>query len=124
MKIKLHELQLLAQGITSILEEKLPAKAAYWLARNGDKLDSELKAFEKTRIATLEKHCKRDKDGKSIITKDNQYKLKDAKEFDTEMRKLLEEEIEVDLKTISLESLDDVKLKTRDMIRLQKIIKE
>ena len=123
MKVQLRELQALAQGITSILEEKLPAKAAYWLARNGDKLDQELRAFEKTRIATLEKHARKDKDGKAVI-KGKEYQLDKREAFEVEMNKFLDEEVEVDLKPISLETLGDVKLKTIDMIRLQKIIKD
>jgi hypothetical protein len=123
MKVHLRELQELVQGLNSILEEKLPAKIAYWLARNADKLNQEMRAFEKTRINTLEKHATKDKNGKPVI-KNNRYELKDTKDFDAEISKFLDEEIDIDLKTISLEALGDVKLKTIDMIRLQKIIKE
>lgn len=124
MKIKLGELQGLIGGLNSIIEEKLPAKASYWLARNATKLTKELETFEQTRVKTVEKFCKRDKDGKPIIKKDKNYDMADMDGFNREMATILEEELEVELKEITLSELGDVKIKPLDLIKLEKIIKE
>ncbi len=126
MKVKLAEIQNMVEGMNSIVEEKLPAKAAYWLARNAVKLQKELETFEEVRKKSIEKYCKKDKEGKPIIDeKNNQYKMVDVTGFQTEFAKLIQEEIEVDLKTVKLSDLgEDTKLKTVDLIKLEKIIVE
>jgi len=125
MKIKVGEIQGLVEGLKSIIEEKLPAKASYWLARDASKLSRELQTFEQTRLKIVEKYCKRDKKGEPIIDKENnQYDMADMVAFQKEFRTIMDEEIEIDLKTIALSELGDVKIKPLDLIKLEKIIKE
>lgn len=125
MKLMLGELANVIQGISAIVEEKLPIKTSYWLTRNTDKMTSELKVFETSRQKLLDTYALKDKDGEKILTEDKQsYKMQDIEKFQVEFSKLAETEIDVDLKTFKLSDFGKVDISVSDMVKLKPIIQD
>lgn len=130
MKIKVNEIRSIGEGLNEILEKELPVKPAYWLARFANKLDSEIKAFERVRMNLVTQHAKKDENGKLLFIKNdkgentNQYDITDMVAFNKEFAELAEEELEVNFKPIKLEQLGDIKLKPMTLAKLEKIIIE
>ena len=125
MKLMLGELANIIQGISAIVEEKVPIKTSYWLTRNADKMTSELKVFETSRQKLLDTFALKDKDGEKILTEDKQsYKMQDVQMFQIEFSKLAETEIDVDLKTFRLSDFGKVDVSVSDMVKLKPIIQD
>jgi len=123
MKLMLGSLTNIIQGISAIVNEKIPIKTSYWLTRNADKITSEVKFMEKSRQKLLDIHAEKDKDGKIILNEDKQsYKIKDAKKFQEEFAKLASTEIDIDLKTFKLDDFGKVDISINDLVRLKPII--
>jgi len=134
MKFTLNGIMGMNEGLNVILAKELPVKSAYWLARFLDKVSSETKAIEKTRILLAEQYAKKDKDGKLVFKKDKdgkelqpqQYDFtkKNLEIFNNEFAELGKEEFDIDFKPIKLEQLGDIKLKPIVLVQLGKIIVE
>ena len=134
MKISLNEVKAMQAGLDVILAKELPIKPAYWLARFLDKVGSEFKAMESTRIKLVEKLAIKGKDGKPIFKKDKkgkliepqQYDLTKAsmEEFNKQFAELGKEEFEIDFKPIKLDQLGDISLKPIVLVQLGKLIEE
>jgi hypothetical protein len=100
MEFKAGELKDKVIGLKEILEKELPVKVAYWLARVADKIDSEMKAFEKARINLATKLAKKDEAGKPILISTYEKIVRMLKEqfkddevsFQRELKKLDEQE--------------------------------
>lgn len=125
MKLMLGELANIIQGISAIVEEKVPIKTSYWLTRNADKMTSELKVFETSRQKLLDTYALKDKDGEKILNEDKQsYKMQDIEKFQVEFSRLAETEIDVDLKTFKLSDFGKVEVSVSDMVKLKPIIQD
>ena len=125
MKLMLGELANIIQGISAIVEEKVPIKTSYWLTRNADKMTSELKVFETSRQKLLDTYALKDENGEKILTEDKQsYKMQDIQKFQIEFSKLAETEIDVDLKTFKLSDFGKVDISVSDMVKLKPIIQD
>jgi len=125
MKLMLGELANIIQGISAIVEEKVPIKTSYWLTRNADKMTSELKVFETSRQKLLDTHALKDKNGEKILSEDKKsYKMKDIQKFQIEFSKLAETEIDIDLKTFNLSDFGKVDVSISDMVKLKPIIQD
>lgn len=130
MKIKVNEIGNIVEGLNEILQKEIPVKPAYWLARFVNKLDNEIKAFERVRMNLVTQHARKDEDGKLLFVKNdkgentNQYDIADMVAFQKEFAELAEEELEIDFKPIKLEQLGDIKLKPMTLAKLEKIIEE
>jgi hypothetical protein len=130
MKIKVNEIKSIGEGLNEILEIALPIKTAYWLARLVNKLDSELKAFERVRMNLVTQHAKKDKEGKPLFKKDkdgkdtNEVVVVDMEKFQKEFIELAEEDLDIDFKPIKLADLGDIKIKPIILAKLGKIIEE
>ena len=116
MKITLNEVKTMQEGLDAILAEKIPCKPGYWFKRFLNKVSSELKAMEETRIKTVEAYAKKDKDGKPLFKKDKDGKQLEPPQYDLSkenLEKLQKElfelgniEFEVDQEPIKLSDID------------------
>ena len=128
MKFKAGELKVIGEGLSEILEKELPVKPSYWLSRIAIKLDSELKAFEGARVKLVIKHAKKDEKGNPIVLKDKSgkptrnYDVTDMDAFNKEYDELAEQEIEININPIKLDTLGDINLKPVILAKLEKII--
>ena len=100
MKLMLGQLTVIIQGISAIVNEKIPINTSYWLTRNADKITREVKLMEKSRQRLLEIHTEKDKDGKMVLNDDKRsFKIKDMEAFQKEFGKLASTEVDINLKT-------------------------
>nr|DAN43548.1 MAG TPA: Protein of unknown function (DUF1617) [Caudoviricetes sp.] len=89
----------------------LSSVTAYRIAKNIKLVNEELKDYNEQRIKLLEELANKDEDDKPIINEENgmqEYELTDENKvkLQEEIDKLLDEEINIDIKKVSLEQLD------------------
>lgn len=96
--------------IQQVSQKQLPAKVAYTLAWNTDKIDSALKVYDKTRKKMLEQYAEKDEHGKlksgdggAAVFKDDTTKSA----WLEQMEALLDEEADVEIRKIKLDDLKD-----------------
>ncbi|MCR4330051.1 MAG: hypothetical protein NUV65_05925 [Candidatus Roizmanbacteria bacterium] len=118
MKLKLSELKNAEPALGKLLNcDGLNVKMAYHLGRSVTKINSELTQLEATRVRLVNKYGKKAKDGTTTVQKDNMVK------FTQDMERLLQMEIELDIKAIGLSELPDkVGLSPIDLSALQLFI--
>jgi len=104
MKLKIQEVLEAAPILKKITTFSLPVKAAYNIMRNMKKIESEIKPFEESRLQLVKKYGKEDETGKTSVTEEN------LEDFYKDVASLLEEEIEVDIRLIKIDQLQEVKL--------------
>lgn len=104
MKLKIREILEAAPILKKVTNFSLPVKASYNIMRNMKKIEQELRPFEESRLQLVRKHGKEDEDGKVSVT---EKKLED---FYKDVSSLLEEDIEVDIRTVKIEQLEEIKL--------------
>ena len=132
MKITLNEIRGMQLGLEEVMSMALPAKTAYWFKRFMDRIISEMKAHEKTRLDLAVKYAKKDKDGKPMFKKDkkgkmlNEYDLTKANfmKFAKEYDELSQKEIDLPFTPIKLEQFGDTKIKPDTLYKLGKLVVE
>lgn len=122
MKIKLGQLNPIIEGLNQLMVEKLPIKVAYSISKVAKKIQEEAKTYEENRKVLLERYCDRDKEDKPIIENDH-YVITD-KAFATELNELNEVTIDIEFKTISLNSLEGLVISPMTMYVLEMFIEE
>lgn len=109
MKVKIQDIVAAAPTIQKLSGISLPVKVSYNIARNLKKIQRELEPFEKARIELVRKHGNEDEEGKLVVKEEN------MQEFYKEMTELLEEEIEIDIRSIDIEGLAKIELSPTEM---------
>ena len=91
--------------------EGLDSVTAYRILKNSYAIDKELKVYGEQRAKLIHQYCERDQDGKPII-KNGCCTIKDEfrHKYETEVLNLLDENVEVQINKISIESLFKVGL--------------
>lgn len=107
----------------------LSSVTAYRIAKNIKLVNEELKVYNDQRIKLLENLANKDKDGKPIIKAENgtqEYDLTDENKLklQEEVNKLLEEEINMDIKKVSLEQLDGAGLSPAQLSTIEYMLEE
>lgn len=108
MKLKLLQLLNAQEALKALGDTKgLSSVVAYRISKNIKAVNEELKNYDETYKRLCEERAKKDDEGKPII-KDNKYSLSDddLKEITEELNKLVNEEIDIDIKKVKLESID------------------
>lgn len=118
MKITLKELRDAQGAITKMYNsQQKDAKMAYNLSKNLPKINSELDAIEKGRIALVKKYG--DKKGEDyFVSHDNMPK------FNKEFEKFLSSEIELDIWSIPFVATENIGLTPAEYNALSKFIDE
>ena len=121
MQVKLFEIKGIEDGLKKIADTDLNVKVAYKIAKVLKKIAEESGTIEETRAKLVSKYGTHiQKDGQPVCEVDEDKK----QDFFKEYGDLLNEEIELDIKPLSLSDLGDIKLSPVDMIKLEKIVKE
>ena len=107
MKIKLGGLRELTANLYPMQKKTFPVKISYAIMRNIEALEKEFSAFEKQRIELCKTYANKDEDGNPVI-KDGSYDIpSDVREdFNNELKELSDEEVEIDIRTISAEEFE------------------
>ncbi|BDQ03481.1 hypothetical protein [Ignavibacterium sp.] len=96
--------------------DKLPIKQAYMLAKFIPKVQKELETFESLRIKLLEKYGEKREDGQIQVKENN------LEEFQQEISKLLDVEINFDSPKLALSDLDKIGLSVIDLMTIDYLI--
>lgn len=86
--------------------EGLDSVTAYRILKNSYAIDKELKFYDTQRAKLIHKYCERDQDGKPVV-KNGYYTIKNEfkDKYETEISNLFNENVEVQINKISIESL-------------------
>jgi len=108
---------------TKILQHEFTGKQSFMISRVLRALNTETESFNKTREEVLKKYAETDDAGEMIISEGN-VKIRDGEmeSFQKEINELLYAELDVDVKPIPVDWLDDVKLTPQEMIVLEPFI--
>lgn len=115
MKMKIGEVRGRLEGLLKVADKTFPSKVNYAVAKNLKMLESEFKDLEEQRIKICESYADKDEDGKAKIKtvkansgETSMYVFSGGaqEQFNKEYTELLEEEIEVDIRTVDAAELD------------------
>ena len=86
---------------------KLPVKVAYAITKNINKINSELKAYNKEKAKLIDKYGEKDKEGKLKVDKKGNIPLKEEhiEDWNRDIKELLSIENEIDIHMINLDEL-------------------
>lgn len=121
MKVKLKVLVNLCnrpnENIPSVLEilgstKGLSSVTAYRISKNIKVITEEEKTYQDTRIKLCKEYAEKDDKGEPIVIDDKKYDIsaENLKKFNKELNNLLEEEIDIEIKKLSLHEIDRVGL--------------
>ena len=107
MKIKLGGLRELTANLYPMQKNTFPVKISYAIMRNIEALENEFSSFEKQRIELCKTYANKDSDGNPVI-KDGTYDIpSDVREdFNNELKELSDEEVDIDIRTVSAEEFE------------------
>ena len=108
---------------TKILQHEFTGKQSFMISRVLRALNTETESFNKTREEVLKKYAETDDAGEMIVSEGN-VKIRDGEmeAFQKEINELLYAELDLDVKPIPVDWLDDVKLTPQEMIVLEPFI--
>lgn len=112
MELKLETLVASKEALAKLNQtEGLKATCAYRIAKNCAEIDKELKIFAKSQAAVIDKYCIRDDKG-NPKEENGYYKIdeKYKKEYLEEMQALYDEMVDIQIKKISVEDIDNAGL--------------
>lgn len=103
-------------SLQKLAAQDLSLKTLYKVSKLLDKLEEELVFYSTQREKILEKYCE---------FKDGQYqpKKEDMEKLNTEIKELLEVEIDSDIKEVTIGVNEDVKLSYNDIVALKGFIR-
>ena len=114
----LAEWQEIHFGIQALMQESIPVKEAYWLARNADRIEAVVKSLDKLRIKMLEEMADQDEDGKPIMldpppgVQGKQFQLKENwAAFQAAWEDVIDQEETIEIRLLSLAKIGE-KLET------------
>jgi hypothetical protein len=114
--MKLKQIYQSIEALQLLMEERLPIKTAYNIARILRKVNGELELFDQQKNSLI-KELGEEKDGGFIVKPEN------IQEFNNKINELLDVEVE-DFNKILLSSLGDIKIASKVLISLDWLIEE
>ena len=108
MKLAIKDLNKAVMPLTQLANTRgMKSIVAYRIAKNFKAIKKETDDYEKIRIKLLEEHSNKDDDGNAII-KDNVYDVIEGRMdiVNKELDELSNEEIELDIKKVTLDDIE------------------
>lgn len=116
MNLTVEELYNLTKGLNELLDKELSTSVAFTIQRNFKKVSDEVKTADETRKKLVEKY--------DDYIEDNRIEdVEKREEYNGELKELLSQEVDVDVKEIRLSELGE-SIKPRTLGLLETIIKE
>lgn len=125
-KVKLRNRRLVndVQTLWKISQKQLPVKISYAVAKNINKINSELKIYNKERQKLIDKYAKKDDKGNPVADERGQIKFLDQKGWDKDIKTLLDIENEIDIHKFSINELNGFNISPAEMQTLDYMIDE
>lgn len=118
MKVDFYKLDSISKVVQPLLNQKLPAKAAYWLSKLFEKVASSLDKYEKDRLDMLKTFAVLDEAGEIRTGENGQAMFKDEEtknEFYKKCDEIRSEEITIIFNPITIENLGNAELTAYDI---------
>jgi hypothetical protein len=115
MKVKLVDIYSSVATLNKVIEEPLPTKISFKLMKLLNQLNAEVKLIEDQRLKLVKQYSG---DGMSVSDENKELFIKEFSDF-------LNEEVDLNWETISVESLgDNLKLSVTDLAKVQYLFSE
>lgn len=123
MTVSIYDIISAIPVFTKILQYEFTAKQSFMIGRALRTLNTETESFNKTREEVLRKYAECDTTGEMIVENGN-AKIREGEmaNFQNEINDLLYTDLEVDIKPIPVDWLDDVKLTPQETLILEPFI--
>lgn len=97
------------QALNNLSQQQLPITISYAISKNIDKIESELKIYNKERKKLIEKYSAKDEDGKTKFGENESVtiEVEYIEDWNREMIELLGMENEIHIHQISISKLED-----------------
>ena len=123
MTVSIYDIIAANPIFTKILQHEFTGKQSFMISRVLRALNTETKSFNKIREEVLKKYAETDDVGEMIISEGNvKIRNGEMEAFQKEINELLYAELDVDVKPIPVDWLDDVKLTPQEMIVLEPFV--
>lgn len=115
MKMKLKEVQTRLKGLAALGQKTFPSKLSFAVSYNIEKFQSEAERIEKERRKLCEQYAEKDDDEKPVMVDSvingntvKEYKMdeEDLKAFNEEYESLLETEVDIEIRTVKAEVIE------------------
>lgn len=103
-------------AVNNLMTEKVTIGTALKLKKIAEEITKATELFDEKRKELLEKYGEAQEDGN--------YKINDVEAFNTEIMPILDEDIDIDIKKINVDALEDVKLDTITVAKLEWILED
>lgn len=126
IEIKLADVMNSMETLQKLAGQTFKGKTAFQIARILKKLDEEIKTFNDTRAALINKYGKRNENGELIVDENGNCSLKEdgLVDFNKELSELLNTVIEVNAEKLNVEELSEGSFTPGEMIVLEPFFKE
>lgn len=98
----------------------LPLKLSFALKFNTDALKGAVKVYDQQRQELIDQYVEKDDEGKPVV-RDNNYVMTSQDAWTKEMEELLGMEVEANIKTVDLETLEKCDLQEFDTLTVDQI---
>lgn len=116
MKLTNLEIFSAKEPLKRLIEERLPVKCSFKLAKLANKLDTEMRAIEVTRNGLVNKYGEKNERGQMQVKEDSAGFHKFVAEFNS----LMEIEVEIVIERVQLP--EDLSIEPRTLMALEKFI--
>lgn len=126
IEVTLNEVLNSIGAFRSLSEQKIPAKAAFQIARLIRELDKENKTFDESRVKALQEYGERDENDEIKTTPEGNVILKPDKieEYNNKIQELLDTQIQINAEKISLSLLENAEVSPIEILNLEPFIEE
>lgn len=118
IKLKLRQIWDSQAALPKVTGKEITAKIAYWISRNTKKIEAELRSLNEARIKLVKELGKEDERKMWEVLPENREK------FTEEFEKLLDQDIEIEIRKIKLAELGEVKLSSQEISAIDFMIDE
>lgn len=123
MTVSIYDIISASSIFTKILKHEFTGKQSFMISRILRALNTETESFNKTREEVLKKYAELDDMGEMIV-ENSSVKIREGEmeAFQNEINELLYADLEVDIKPIPIEWLDNVKLTPQETLILEPFV--
>ncbi|WP_443660660.1 hypothetical protein [Clostridium algidicarnis] len=98
-----------AAALGAITNKELPVKVSYAIAKNINKIESELKVYDSEKQKLIDKYSEKGEDGKTLIDAENKIKIQDEylDDWNKDIEELLAIECEINIHKFHISELEN-----------------
>ena len=124
MEMKSYKIMEMYKALEKLTKTDVDLKTAVALARNFEAVTTPAKLIDQRQQDLMKEYAKKDDKGEIIQGEKGEVTIESPAEYFAKLQEILETELEVELKTIKLDKLADVKLSASDILALDPIFEE